>query len=388
MSGSVPQSREALQPIFLIAFLFFAHLAVVMYISSTILVSFVGTEYTSIFYILGAAGSVALLFFLPHIVQKIGLVKTAATIFIALAVTLLLLGTTTTALTFIIIFVIYTALTGTVWYCNDLFVAHYTRSTVVGHTRGSYLTIINSAIAIMPIIAGFIIERHGLRSVYIVGAALLCIAGIIIAFSQRTFVDRPYTSPTIAKAWDSIRRSASLRRVISINFILQFFYVWMTLFTPLYLSLVLHFSWQQIGIMFSIMLTAFVLLQYVVGKWADTIGEKKLLILGFSIAAVSTVAFALLHTHSFIAYTAVLFATRVGICMVEVLAETYFFKQITDRDEGVVSVYRMMYPLSYIIAPLLGWYIIATTSYTTLFICLGILLVFGALYTLRLVDIR
>ncbi len=137
------------------------------------------------------------------------------------------------------------------------------------------------------------------------------------------------------------------------------------------------------------MLTAFVILQYPIGKLADRMGEKKLLITGFSIAALSTVAFATLqyHTHAIFAYAAVLFCTRVGICMVEVLAETYFFKQITDSDEGIVSVYRMMYPLAYIIAPLAGWAIIATTSYNVLFILLGIMLFVGALYTLRLKDI-
>jgi hypothetical protein len=72
--------------------------------------------------------------------------------------------------------------------------------------------------------------------------------------------------------------------------------------------------------------------------------------------------------------------------MVEVLAETYFFKQITDRDEGIVSVYRMMYPLAYIIAPLLGWLLISNGSYATLFLTLGLILVIGALYTERLVE--
>jgi MFS family permease len=178
--------------------------------------------------------------------------------------------------------------------------------------------------------------------------------------------------------------------VISINFLLQFFYVWMTLFAPLYLSTVLHFSWQTIGIIFSVMLSAFVIFQYMVGQLADRIGEKKLFLIGGTIATISTVAFSLLqyHTHSVIAYAAVLFCTRVGICMIEVLAETYFFKQITDRDEGIVSVYRMMYPLAYIIAPLAGWYIISITSYSTLFLSLGLLLFLGTLYMLRLVDIR
>lgn len=383
-------SSKPLRSIFFISFLFFAHMAVVMYINTTVLGVFTSTKYVSLFYILGAAGSIALLFCLPHIVQKIGLVKTAVTIFILLAAALLVLGTTGTPQTFVLVFIAYSALTGSVWYCNDLFVAHYSQEATVGQTRGTYLTIINAAVALMPIISGFLIERSGFSSVYIVGASLLCIAAGVLAHSQRSFMDRPYASLTIPQAWNTIRQSPSLRRVVSINFLLQFFYVWMTLFTPVYLSQVMGFSWGQIGLMFSIMLLAFVAFQYPIGRLADIVGEKWLLFTGFGIAAVSTIAFSVLEksTHSFIAFTVVLFFTRVGICMVEVLAETYFFKQVTDRDEGIVSVYRMMYPLAYIIAPLAGWYIIANTSYSTLFVILGIFLFLGAAYTVRLVDIR
>lgn len=379
-----------MRPIYFASFLFFAHMAVVMYINTTVLSAFTSTKYISIFYVLGSAGSIVLLFYLPRIVQKIGLVRTTVGILLALTIALLLLASTVTSSVFIGIFMVYIALSGTMWYCNDLFVAHYTRNGTVGHTRGSYLTIINTAIAIMPVFVGLIVTHDGFSGVYVIGALLLCIATGTVLCSQRSFADRPYAFVTIATAWGKIRLSPLLRRVISINFILQFFYVWMTLFTPLYLYTVLHFSWEEIGAMFSIMLLAFVILQYPIGRLADKIGEKKLLITGFGIAAVSTIAFALLakHSHSFAAYAAILFATRVGICMVEVLAETYFFKQITDRDEGIVSVYRMMYPLAYIVAPLIGWGIIVTTSYSALFMCLGMLLFIGALYTVRLVDIK
>ncbi len=382
--------RHPLRPVFLVSFLFFAHLSAVMYINTTVLSHIVTPTIVSVLYVLGAAGSIVLLFVLPTIVRRAGLVKTAATIFALLACALLYLATAASAAAFVAVFMIYIALTGTVWYCNDLFVAHYSLQANTGHTRGAYLTFNNIAVAMMPMVIGVIIERQGFSSVYLLAGSLLSIGTGIILYSQRDFIDRPYISSTIPAAWTLVRQSLSLRRIISINFLLQFFYVWMTLFAPLYLSTVLHFSWGTIGTIFSVMLTAFVILQYSIGKLADHIGEKKLFLLGGSIATVSTIAFSLLErgTHSAIAYAIVLFCTRVGICMIEVLSETYFFKQITDQDEGIVSIYRMMYPLAYIIAPLTGWYIISIASYHTLFLCLGLLLFLGTLYMLRLVDIR
>ncbi|MES2224444.1 MAG: MFS transporter [Patescibacteria group bacterium] len=378
---------KALRPILFTSFLYFAHLSVLMYINSTVLSTYASSEYVSIFYVLAAAGSIVLLFCLPKIVQTIGLVRTTASIFIMLAVLLLLLGTTNT-LWFVAIFILYNALSQTFWYCNDLFVAHYSQNENIGKTRGISLTVISTAIAIMPLIAGFLVERNGLQSVYIAAASLLFIGAGVIIRSQRAFADRPYSTPSAIAAWHAIRAVPSLRRVLSINFMLQFFYVWMTLFTPLYLHTVLGFHWSDIGIAFSIMLTAFVLLQYAVGRWADSVGEKKLLIAGFLIGGISTIAFGLWRSNAIMTYAAILFCTRVGICMVEVLAETYFFKQVSDKDEGVVSVYRMMYPLAYIIAPLIGWAIISLFSYMTLFIVLGAFLFAGAIYTTRLADIR
>lgn len=383
------QRRWALRSIFFASFLFFAHLSVVMYINSTVLGQLLSATMVSVCYVLGAAGSIILFFVLPIIVRRVGLVKTAVSIFLLLALALFSLSHTTTAL-FVVLFVLYTALTSTVWYCNDLFVAHYSHHRTAGHIRGGYLTLNNTAIAIMPVVAGFAVERHGLHSVYSIGAMLLLLAACIILYSQRKFSDKIYHSTTIPAAWEIVRHSPSLRRVTAINFLLQFFYVWMTIFAPLYLSLILHFSWEAIGIMFSCMLTAFILLQYPIGRLADHIGEKMLLIVGFSIATISTLAFAVLEKgpHSIVMYGLILFCTRVGICMVEVLSETYFFKQITDQDEGVISIYRMMTPIAYILGPLIGWYIIAKSSYSFLFICLSFVLLFGTIYTLRLKEVR
>ncbi|MDB5254970.1 MAG: major facilitator superfamily transporter [Candidatus Nomurabacteria bacterium] len=379
-------SPKKIRSILLVSFLFFAHFSVVMYINSTAVERFVGAEYTSLFYVLGATGSILLLFVLPLIIQRVGLVRVSLAIFLLLAITLIGLGTLTTPIAFITMFVLYTALTSTVWYCTDLFIAHYTQSATAGRTHGLYLTVINTAIALMPVLAGLIVTYTGIASVYIVAAVLLFIAFLILGYSQRNFVDHTYTETTIGSAWNVIRQSPPLRRILSINFLMEFFYAWMTIFTPLYMSLVLHFSWTQIGAVFSFMLLPFMLIQYKVGTLADKLGEKKMLLFGLAIAGISTIAFALLgqYTHSIYFYALVLFCTRVGMCMVEVLSESYFFKRINDQDEAIVSVYRMMRPLAYIVAPLAGWYIISTASYITLFVILGALLLLGMFYAFRL----
>jgi MFS family permease len=382
-------NSKAIRTIFLASFLFFAQYALVVYINSTVLERIVSSTAISTLYVLGAAGSIILLFCLTRIVKRVGLVTVTVFVFLVLAATLLVLGNTVQPLLFISTFMLYSAVTGTVWYCNDLFISHYAKEHVMGHTRGAYLTINNTAVAIMPVIAGLLIAHRGFHIVYIVGALLLLLAVTIIAISQHHFIDKPYTAPDIATGWQLIRQSPSLRRVVVLNFLLQFFYAIMVIYSPLYLLHVLHFRWSTIGIMFSIMLLAFVVLQYPVGKLSDKIGEKALLIAGLVIASISTIIFAVLgqYTTSIVIFTAVLFCTRIGASMIEVLTESYFFKQISDKDEGVISIYRMMYPLAYILGPILGWLVISATSYSTIFTVLGILLAAGAAYAFQLVDI-
>ncbi|HTH93430.1 MAG TPA: MFS transporter [Candidatus Paceibacterota bacterium] len=383
-------SAKALRLILLSSFLFFAHIALVLYISSAVLTKLVGSTTATVLYTAGAMGSVILLFAIPRIVQQYGLVKTTLAIFILLALSLFTMGTTKNPHAFVVIFVVYSALTSTVWYCNDMFVSHYAYEKTMGRIRGTYLTIINTAIALMPFLAGILIVKEGFSSTFIGAGYLLLIAIGVIAVSQRHFVDRVYKEPNIRTAWQSMKISPALRRVTALSFLLQFFYAVMTIYSPLYLLHVMHFGWNTIGVIFSLMLTAFIILQYPIGKWSDGIGEKKLLITGIAIAGISTIVFGTLggHTYSVLIVIVILFCTRIGASMLEVMTESYFFKQVTDKDEGVISIYRMMYPVAYIIAPLFGWLIVRQTSYMTLFIVLGIILLMGALYSFRLVDIR
>lgn len=356
-----------------------------MYINSTVLDQIVGSTITTTLYVLGAAGSIALLFFLPNLVQHKGLVKISLTIFAFLGLSLLILGITHSASVFATTFVIYSILTSTIWYCNDMLVSHYAKPEMIGRIRGTYLTVINTAIAIMPIIAGFLIVRKGFSAVYILSAIIVVVGMVVVMISQRHFKDRAYSVPDIRSAWKAIIERPSLRRVVALNFLLQFFYGVMTIYSPLYLLTVMHYNWKTVGIIFSIMLTAFIIFQYPIGKWSDKVGQKTLLIIGLLIATISTALFGgLKPTLTIVAVIAILFCTRIGISMFEVMTESYFFKQITDKDEGIISIYRMMYPLAYIITPLFGWVILLHHSYNAVFIALSVILCLGLLYSFRL----
>jgi MFS family permease len=170
---------------------------------------------------------------------------------------------------------------------------------------------------------------------------------------------------------------------------LQFFFGWMIIYTPLYLHENLGFDWSSIGIIFTIMLLPYVLFEVPLGKLADTIlGEKEILILGFIITAISTMAMAFMHTTELIPWIIILFITRVGASSIEVMNETYFFKKVRAEDTTAIEIFRIMRPAGYILAPLVASAFIPFIEARYLFLIIGLTMFIGVYAGARIVDTK
>lgn len=379
-----------LATVFLAALFFSIHLALVSYVNSSMLGRFVSANIVSVLFSTGSALSILLTLSAPLIMRKIGALRLSLGLFALSALLLSILGTTTLEPLILGAFVLYFALNASIFYCIDIFIEHYSTENATGKIRGLSLTINNLGWISMPLVAGTLTTLYGFSAVYLLAAVAVAVVGIVIALSQRNFVERPQQiQPNFIAAFKHIRQTPALRRIISINFLLQLFYSWMVLYVPLYLTHTLGLPWSTIGVIISIMLLPFVLFQYPAGRIADRwLGEKEMMITALVIMAATTILLAVKVNPTVAVLAAILFGTRVGASVLEVLSDSYFFKQVTDADGGVISFYRVMQPFAYIIGPIVGALLLLVVSYTTLFFILGIVLFVGALYTLRLVDTR
>ena len=201
------------------------------------------------------------------------------------------------------------------------------------------------------------------------------------------FKDPKYTKVPILKTIKVFIKNKSLSKIYFINLLLKFFFAWMVIYTPLYLHDYLGFDWKQLGLIFTIMLIPFVLLDYPLGRLSDKIGEKKLLIAGFATTIIFTLMIPFVEMKEVWIWAIILFGTRTGAATLEVMAESYFFKEITDRNSDEISFFRNTYPLSFVIAPIIAIpVLLLTPSFEYIFFVLGAIMLSGLFITLRLKD--
>jgi MFS family permease len=260
---------------------------------------------------------------------------------------------------------------------NDIIIDQVADQDSMGKTRGTYLTALNMGYVIAPTITGFVLARMGFSALYVIAAVIL-VPLMILVVSSQSYSHVHISKTNIWRDLGKLFKSRDLRNIVIANFLLQFFYAWMVIYTPVYLHEVLLVPWDTIGHLFSVMLLAFILTQIPLGRIADRwIGEKYLLIVGFITIAIATSLLFFLPHFTLPLLAMVLFFTRIGASCIEVMTESYFFKKVPKTEAGTMSIFRNTYPIAYIIAPIIGSLIIMVAPHRYLFLVLGIIMLLG-----------
>jgi MFS family permease len=247
-----------------------------------------------------------------------------------------------------------------------------------GKIRGTYIMLSNLAWVLSQVAFATFLGGFNFRHIYLISFIAMMIFLLVSFYNLRKIPDPNYDRKNIIKYVSDYFKNKDLFRAYSLTFLLQFFYCWMIIYTPIYLSAHLHFSWQEIGIIFTIMLIPFLFVPINLGKYADKIGERKILMFGFTVAALSTLSLFFITEHSIFIWASLLFATRIGASTIESMSDAYFFKHIKPENDEFVGIYRSTSPVAYIIAPLvalIAFYLVPSFNY--IFLILGALLLCG-----------
>lgn len=277
------------------------------------------------------------------------------------------------------------------WSVFDIGLEYITaKENETGRTRSLFLTVINIGFVAIPSIAGFLVTTEGFSFLFgLLGLSML-ICTLYGAYTFPHVPQKPAQTVFLSQLFDILATQPHIRRVFSAQFMLQMFYAFMVVYMPIMLITTYDLSVQDMSIVFSIAMIAFLLVELPVGYMSDTwLGEKEIMIVGFCILVCTTAALPLLAGASVWAWAALMFATRVGAASIEITTESYFFKHVDSTNIVHVSAYRMLAALARIIMPLLGVCFLTFFPITVLPVALALCIGLVALIELpRLQDTR
>lgn len=326
-----------------------------IYVLSTYFATALRNDNVSIFYFVAYGTSFTLLFFLHKWIRNIGKIRLLSIFFVALIVLSAFLSKTPVSLMGAAILICVIIFINLVWVTFDIILEGYSTDGISGRVRGMHLAIISIGSICGPIVSTRTLERYGFNGIFsisLIGFAVVLILILLFLRRENRIVHGVALKPwaTLKKIWFERR---DLARIFHVSFGLEFFYATMTIYTPIYL-LSLGLDWEQIGVIFTIMLIPFVTLEYPLGILADKkTGEKELLIGSIIIASLCTFSFAFLSLPSVAIWAGILLFSRIGIAGIEVLRDSYFYKQVDGDDLDIIAFFRMARPLSNILSAII-----------------------------------
>lgn len=374
--------KNRLWLVYLSGFLMAVHFASVSYLNSSLLKQFVSNNTLSVLYIVGSIFGIVFLLMGPFLLRKYGSIFTFL-FFISLEILAVFgLGSIGLAYLVILFFIIHIAADPVLFLCFDVNLEQEIKSeNTTGSKRSASLMISNIAWVLSPLALIFLINQSSFSKVYFLSGLALILLFLIVAIFFKNTKKATATTSNIFTIIKSLPSGGDRARIIGVQFILNLFFSWMVIYLPLLLNKKVGLGWDKIGIIFMVMLLPFVLFELPAGILSDKkTGEKELLGVGFAIMFLSTLAIPMIQSATLIVWALLLFITRIGASVVEASSESYFFKQVKEGDTGLISLFRLTRPLSYIISPLLAIPVIYFFSYSTSFYFLAFFTLLGLFF--------
>ncbi len=348
--------------------------AVLIYVISSYFKLAFGTENVSIFYFLSYGILFLSLLNLHRLAGKIG---NANIFFIALFFKIIavafLIGLNPGAIS-IFFLILYIIFVGVGWVSLDAVLENFSCDRESGRIRGKHLMIMNAGFLFGPFLSAYLLSYCGFSGIFVflvIFNILIFIYSLVKLRKVNSVFKRKISASELIR---KVIRHKKVLAIYHISFTLEFFYALMIIYTPLYL-LDMGMSWEQIGKIFTVMLLPFVFLQYPMGILADgKNGEKRWLIVSLFLMAFFTIAFCFIQSANILIWACILFGTRVGAAMLEVLRDSYFYKQIDGGDIDLIDFFRTAMPVGYILAAFFSFIILLVLPLIWIFVFLALVI--------------
>lgn len=378
--------------VYLLGFLIALSDAVSGYVQSSFLGQFFNVNMLGI--VLGVCASLTLLVstIYPRIIKNLGNYSSILVmLFISLSSSLtitLVRNPITTLIAFLIRYISLILLLVNV----DIFLENRSSDAKTGSIRSKYLTIINFAWLLSPLIMGKLVGQSDYGEVFLLSFWLLIVA-VVLAISYGNLL-KPAAAfepqkVDFKKTIDKVLKKPALSKIFLTALSLQLFYSIAVIYVPIRLNQELGFSWQTIGVIFTIMLLPFLLFQYPTGKLADKYwGEKEMLISSGLILVLSCIMIAATSSTSAGIWALILFLSRVGAAIYESMQEVYFYKQINASEIGLITLFRQTRSAGWLLGALLSSICLQFMSIQNLFYLIAVIISLNIINLIPLKDTK
>ncbi len=379
-------NRKKLKFIGYISFLLGFSQAVLAYIISSYINKATGSENVGLFYFISYILVLIVLFEFHKIIKIFG---KSNTFFASLGIqtlSLIFLSAMAPGNLTLIFLVLYIFFGSLALVCLDIILESFSTDHKSGRIRGLHLMILDTGFILGPFLSTQLLEKYDFQAAFFV-ALLLNLIVLIIALSKLRGVNHEFKgSLNVDDIFKKIIRRKNVLRIYYISFVLEFFYAIMIIYSPIYLKS-LGISWEQIGLIFTVMLIPFIILPYPAGFLADKrFGEKELLIASLFIMVLSTAAILFIDTSDVLLWTIVLFSTRIGAALIQTLRDSYFYKRIDGHDVDLINFFRTSMPTAYILAAVFSFFILSFYPINYVFMMLCALILSALWPAFRLAD--
>lgn len=359
------------------------------YINSSFIENLVSVNVVGWFFVGANIASFFAMIYFPKVIRKIGNLKATKVMILINIISIMGLMMGPSALWLFIFFVSMWTSANLIWINMDIFVESFTENFNTGKTRAVFFTFMNLGWIIAPTIATrLVIGESYYNLVYLGSAILLLVFYFIIKLNEGRVsrvidFDKLKIKETVVSFWKDL----NLRGIYFTSFFLNLFYSIVVVFMPIYLHRTIGFDWTTLGIIFSVMLIPFVLVEIPAGIIADKyLGEKELLFTGFSILTIALVLFFIVKSPSPIIWGFLLFFSRVGAALVEAMRESRFFKIVDAENISYINFLRSSYPLGYLVGSGLGVLILTFYPVQYLFLFLAIIFLYSFYFVYIIKD--
>ena len=373
-------------------FFFSLFAALIGYILLPYLSTFMPAAYTGLVIAGGALAALILFPFLPVLVERFGVQRLALVFACVEAVALFILATAPSAWTASLLIALAVSLQPILSYELDLLLeATVAEEGTTGRVRTLFITAWNIAALTAPLLMGALLADSDAYGRLFLAAGAALVPFIVLFAIRRLPQGSPIKPSHMRDTLICILNDRDLAAVTFGHFLLYAFFIWASFYTPAYLHIVLGIPWVDLGWIFSLMLIPYVLIEYPAGWIADRfIGDKEFMFIGFLIAGASLASISLLTpTSSLFLILCILVMSRAGGALIESMTEGHFFRRVSEKDINSISVFRGVWPVANLIAPIIGSAILFFGNYQLLFVLTGgFIALAGGMTTLFIKDFR